>query len=142
MIHTEAKTWSDANKTCGKYGGSLASIGDIVEEQHILSKIPDKTKNYWIGLIYVTRDYLTSYLLPSGFITKHGKSYIIIRGNGSFWTDKATSRYRNWAVSEPKSSHHAQRRRCIAMWERYQLKWGDEDCTNRHFFICKNFKGM
>ena len=50
-VHTEVKTWEEANVACIINGGHLAAKTDLTE-QLIQNQLGDRSENLWIGEYY------------------------------------------------------------------------------------------
>ncbi|XP_042353414.1 macrophage mannose receptor 1-like [Plectropomus leopardus] len=82
---TDRRSWPDASVSCGRHGGSLASIEDPSEQEFIKSNAniyKDISSTFWIGL----------------FKTHKGEW---------LWLDRTVMDYTNWAEGEPFRSHGA-----------------------------------
>ena len=60
-LHTEAKTWEEANAVCVNDGGRLAVKTDL-NEQLILNLLGDTSNTLWIGEYYTPWIWLQGYI--------------------------------------------------------------------------------
>ncbi|XP_052254421.1 macrophage mannose receptor 1-like [Dreissena polymorpha] len=111
-------TWQDAQITCGRNGGTLASILDQNEQNFIQGNLPKPVLSWdglWIGLNDIAAD------------------------NFFVWSDGQTVTYTNWNVNEPNDFSN-RNEDCVEM--RLDAgRWNDEVCSMvRPGMICKTSK--
>ena len=110
-LFKEELDWNDARMMCQLHGGDLASITSKQEESKIkglLLGYPGD-KSFWLGL--------------------NDKE---IEGK-YVWSDGSEYSYRNWREGEPNDKWGED---CTVTMS--SLKWNDEGCERKYFFICKN----
>ncbi|KAL7876288.1 hypothetical protein AOLI_G00112510 [Acnodon oligacanthus] len=109
------KTWSEALDFCRELGGDLLSI-------HSASDIEDfeQREHAWIG--YSIQDPTAGYT----------------------WSDGSSSSYQDWAEGEPSNSHNIEK--CAILqrkrWNSDEGKWDDQQCEDRHSWLCEIQKGV
>ena len=114
------RTWSQAQSTCENFGGHLATIQDVEEDQFIRmfineskTAINDLTPSYtWIGATDSLKEGTWVWVTGQPI----GKSYT------------------NWRGGGPSNGHHGSHDEdCLD----YSNGWNDNDCSQWYHFICE-----
>ena len=107
-------SWSAARSKCNHYGGELASIHSIEENNFIKSQLEENLLGHgWIGLNRLTTE-------------------------GSHeWSDTSAVDFVNWADGEPNDSMNQES--CVLTVD-HVGNWNDESCGNLHSYVCKKPK--
>ncbi|XP_026860191.2 chondrolectin [Electrophorus electricus] len=137
----------EAQRACEVDGGSLLSVENTAEQQHVERLLQELSSSatggsegtspsiadgdFWIGLTRADEE------SP--------------QEHGSFascpdlyrWTDGSVSHFRNWYYDEPSCGGEA----CVVMYHQpsavrglggpYLYQWNDDRCNMKHNFICK-----
>ncbi|XP_071940909.1 macrophage mannose receptor 1-like [Antedon mediterranea] len=114
-------SWLEAQQSCLKMGGDLASFHSAAEEAYILGRFTpiDQENAYWLG-----------YWIGLNDRTIEG---------GYEWSDGTAVGYTNWGDGEPNDSGSEE---CVEMFFDGQRGWNDMDCSTVRNWICKIAKGV
>ncbi|KAF5894375.1 chondrolectin isoform X2 [Clarias magur] len=135
----------EAKQVCEVDGGSLLSVENVAEQQHIEHLLQNLSRSssgpgiadgdFWIGLTRVDRE-------SPGEYASYTSCPDLYR-----WTDGSVSQYRNWYFDEPSCGGEA----CVVMYHQptaqvglggpYLYQWNDDRCNMKHNFICKEPPG-
>ncbi|XP_060756818.1 chondrolectin [Neoarius graeffei] len=133
--------FSEAQQVCEVDGGSLLSIENAAEQQHIEQLLKNLSRtssgpgiadgDFWIGLTRVESRSPGEYM-----------SYTSCPGLYR-WKDGSVSQFRNWYFDEPSCGGEE----CVVMYHQptaeaglggpYLYQWNDDRCNMKHNFICK-----
>ncbi|XP_015253776.1 PREDICTED: macrophage mannose receptor 1-like [Cyprinodon variegatus] len=104
------KSWSDAQQTCRKEGGDLASIRNTEDQSFVISQLGyAPTDELWIGLNDIKRERLFD------------------------WTDHSKVSFTSWEFGRPAAaSDHED---CVLI-RGESGNWADRDCKEKHGFVC------
>ncbi|MCJ8745827.1 hypothetical protein PDJAM_G00135030 [Pangasius djambal] len=131
----------EAHQVCEVDGGSLLSVENVVEQQHIEQLLQNLSRtssgpgiadgDFWIGLTRVDSG-------SPGEYASYTSCPDLYR-----WTDGSVSQFRNWYFDEPSCGGEA----CVVMYHQptaqaglggpYLYQWNDDRCNMKHNFICK-----
>ncbi|KAB5533256.1 hypothetical protein PHYPO_G00129690 [Pangasianodon hypophthalmus] len=131
----------EAHQVCEVDGGSLLSVENVAEQQHIEQLLQNLSRtssgpgiadgDFWIGLTRVDSG-------SPGEYASYSSCPDLYR-----WTDGSVSQFRNWYFDEPSCGGEA----CVVMYHQptaqaglggpYLYQWNDDRCNMKHNFICK-----
>ncbi|XP_073331683.1 uncharacterized protein [Pagrus major] len=113
VIHSEPKTWFEAQAYCRNTYTDLATINNPQDMNRVIDKMENKFNDFWIGLY---EDAVTwRWSLPD-------EGYY---GDGE-------AEFRNWGVDEPNKMSGIQH--CAGI--QHTGEWKDLDCDLLHYFLC------
>ncbi|XP_064594480.1 macrophage mannose receptor 1-like isoform X2 [Liolophura sinensis] len=111
QFHEEQKTYADAQNFCSHYGGNLASITTVAEQNYIQGRIGGMhSLSLWVG-----------------------GNDLSVEGGWS-WQDKSPFTYINWEPGEPNNDEDSED--CVSIYTR-RGTWSDNNCNLKNGFICK-----
>ncbi|XP_030286340.1 uncharacterized protein LOC115589536 [Sparus aurata] len=112
LIHSEPKTWFEAQAYCRSRYTDLATVNNPQDMNRVIDKMGN-FNDFWIGLY---EDAVTwSWSLP-------GEGYY---GDGE-------AEFRNWGVDGPSETKGIQH--CVGI--QHTGEWKDLDCDLLHYFLC------
>nr|XP_046237588.1 uncharacterized protein LOC124055038 [Scatophagus argus] len=113
LIHTEPKTWFEAQAYCRERYTDLATINNIQDMSRVIDKMENYFFDFWIGLY---EDVIT---------------WRWSRPDEGYYGD-GDAEFRNWAVDE--SNNKTGIRHCAGI--QHTGEWKDLDCDLLLYFLC------
>ncbi|XP_076850622.1 galactose-specific lectin nattectin-like isoform X1 [Brachyhypopomus gauderio] len=107
-------TWAEAESTCLRHGGNLASVHTISEYkflQNLIKKMSGSFLQTWIG------------------------GYDAVKEGQWFWSDGTEGNFYFWASQQP--DNYLNNENCMQMNAGEKLKMNDSICSNHFPFVCK-----
>lgn len=117
-MFTATKTWSDAQRHCQVFGGSLMSVHSNDTLQFVVNSIMNRYGvriEFWIGLSDVDKE--TSYV----------------------WSDGSPFDYSFWGQGEPNSATPLED--CVEV-DAFSLLWNDNNCNLLRPYVCSIVRGV
>ena len=103
--------WLEAEKTCRKQGGHLASITSQAVHDNITAQFQGKQhKTMWIGGTDQEKEEVWK------------------------WTDCSLWNFEQWNQGQPDNQREAEH--CLEFFRNDGRGWNDYDCTARNYFLC------
>ncbi|KAK9522405.1 hypothetical protein VZT92_018872 [Zoarces viviparus] len=118
LLSTTGMTWSKAEEQCGKHGGHLVVLNDVVELDYI-SGVVNIKYNYWIGLVEREHEGHWSWVDGTDF-----------NSTPTFWDNGQPDNWDYRENGEDCGQLHASERRKRKMWN-------DADCNLHYLYICE-----